>query len=438
MTPHRLALALLSFSLAAAAVAQPPKPPAPSADEKNARESFAAGKLDDALKSLQAAAKANPALVPRVLISRWFLEANQGQQARVWLERAAIDEPAHPAVLLTNGMYAMNEGRITDGILSCEAALQAAASPRWDADARKSFQRDARVGLLAGYNYRGDMNSARTQLVALLEADPKNPRFRTELARANFALGKPDDALAELTKARQDDMTLDRPELGMAQFWAAKGDFPKAEEWFGKAAQAYPTEAAVHRGYAGYLLDRGRVDAAKAHLEAARKIEPTARETKALAGLMARYQKDMATATAVFEELVREYPNQAFGIANLALVLSESVDANNKRRAVELAEGYVRQNQRTAEAHAIYGYTLLKNDRVADAEKAVMTAASLGSLTPDSAYFLARVLTQKERIEEAHKVLKDALASQGAFVYRADAQALFNDLDKKVPPPKKP
>jgi tetratricopeptide (TPR) repeat protein len=233
-------------------------------------------------------------------------------------------------------------------------------------------------------------------------------------------------------------MTLDRPELGMAQLWAAKGDFPKAEEWFAKATQAYPTEAAVHRGYASYLLDRGRVDAAKAHLDAARKIEPTARETKALAGLMARYQKDMATATAVFEEMVREYPNQAFGIANLALVLSESVDANNKRRAVELAEGYVRQNQRTAEAYAIYGYTLLKNDRLADAEKAVMTAASLGSLTPDSAYFLARVLNQKERIEEAHKVLKDALASQAAFVYRSDAQALFNDLDKKVPPPKKP
>jgi tetratricopeptide (TPR) repeat protein len=194
----------------------------------------------------------------------------------------------------------------------------------------------------------------------------------------------------------------------------------------------------VHRGYAGYLLDRGRVAAAKTHLDAARKIEPTARETKALIGLVARYEKDLATATAVFEELVREYPNQAFGTANLALVLAESVDANSKRRAVELAEGYVRQNQRTAEAHAIHGYTLLKNDRLADAEKAVMTAASLGSLTPDSAYFLARVLTQKERIEEAHKVLKDALASQAAFVYRSDAQALFNDLDKRVPPPKKP
>ena len=231
-------------------------------------------------------------------------------------------------------------------------------------------------------------------------------------------------------------MELDRPELTMAQLWAERGNTAKAEEWFGKASQAYPNEAAVHRGYAGYLLDRGQVKLAEVRVEAAKKLEPTARETKALTGLMARYQKDYATATAVFEEMVREYPNQAFGTVNLALVLSESPDANQKRRAVELADGYARQNPRSAEAHAVHGYALLKNDRVADAEKAVMTAASLGQLTPDSAYFLARVLNQKERFEDAHKVLKEALAAQAAFVYRADAQALFNDLEKRLPPKK--
>jgi uncharacterized protein HemY len=85
----------------------------------------------------------------------------------------------------------------------------------------------------------------------------------------------------------------------------------------------------------------------------------------------------------------------------------------------------------------VLGYATFKNDRAADAEKHLMTAASQGGLSPDAAYFLARVFDKNGKAEDAHKVLKDALAAQGAFVYRADAQALFDDLAKRLPPPKK-
>ena len=426
----RAAFAMALFGASAAAVAQPPTP---SAGETKAREAFQNGKLDDALKLLQDAAKANPMLVPKVTVSRWLLEANQGLQARQWLERAAADDPAHPAVLLMNARYALNEGRITDGILSSDAALGGAASPRWDAETRKTFQRDARLLLIAGYDRRGDNASARAHLVALLEADPKNPRYRVQLARVHFLTNRPEDAFTELTTARKDDPTLDPPELTMAQLWAEKPDFAKADEWYGKAARAHPTVANVHRGYAGYLLDRGRLDAAKAPVEAAIKIDPTARDTKALIGLAARYAKDYAAATAAFEELARDHPNYVFATANLSLVLAESADANRKRRAIELAEVYVRQNPKLPEAHAVHGYALLKNDRLADAERALLTAASHGSLSPDAAYFLARVFHQKEQFEDAQKLLKDALAAQGAFVFRGDAQALLNEVEKRVP-----
>jgi len=76
--------------LVSSAAAQPPKDPPPSADEQKAREAFQAGKFDDALKSLQAAAKANPAVgLPKVVLSQWFLQANAGEQARLVLEQAA-------------------------------------------------------------------------------------------------------------------------------------------------------------------------------------------------------------------------------------------------------------------------------------------------------------------------------------------------------------
>lgn len=439
MTPvrpvRRAAVAVCLLLASAAVVAQQP-PAAPSVDEKKARDAFVGGKFDDALKHLQDAAKANPLIVPKVAMARWFLESNQPQQARGLIERAATEDPSHPAILITNGGFALNDGRGTDALLNFEAALAATNSPRWGPDAKKAYQREARVGMLAVYNARRDVASARTHLVALLEADPQNPKFRVQLARVNFAMNLTDDAVAELAKARKDDPTIDPPELWLAKLWAERGDFPKAEEWFAKAAQAHPTAPAVHRGHASYLLDRGRPDAARPHLDAAQKLDPKATETKAIAGLLARYTKDYAGATAVFEEMVREHPNLAFGTANLAIVLSESADANQKRRAVELGEAYVRLNPRLPEAHAVLGYALFKSDRQADAERELLTAASLGELTTDAAYFLARVLDKGGKATDAHELLKKALAAQAPFVYRADAQTLFDDLGKRLPPKK--
>src|SRR5262245_18862760 len=99
----RLGGALLLMIVFAAAAAQQPKDPPTNPDEQKAKEAFLAGKLDEALKHLQAAAKTNPAMSPpKVVASRWCLETNQGPQARVLLEQAASEEPGHPDVYLTN------------------------------------------------------------------------------------------------------------------------------------------------------------------------------------------------------------------------------------------------------------------------------------------------------------------------------------------------
>ena len=429
-------LALLALITSAAA--QQPKDPPPNADELKAREAFKAGKFDDALKSLQAAAKANPALgLPKVVLSQWFLQAERGEQARLVLEQAATENPNHPHVLLANGSYALREGRITDTILSCSAALAATGNPDLDADSKKRYQREARLGLVKAYELRGNQIEVRTHLTALLDADPRNAPLRQSLARTNFVLGRPDDAFADLKIAHKDDPTLDPPELTMAELWTLKQDFAKADEWYGKAVAGHGGSAKVHRGFASYSLDRGRIDTAKLHLAAAEKIEPTARETKAIAGLIARYTKDYARATTVFEELVKDHPSFAFATVNLALVLAESGDANGKRRAAELADGYAKQNPRDSEARAVLAYCLFKADRAADAEGVAKVALGLGVRSPDAAYFVAKILADRGNVEDAHKVVKAACESKEGFVYRKDAEALLAELEKKLPPPKK-
>jgi tetratricopeptide (TPR) repeat protein len=417
--------------LVSSASAQPPKLPT---EEQKAREAFQAGRLDEALKLLEAAAKANPQMAPpKVVLSRWLLEANQGPSARAVLERAAAEDPDHPDVLLTNAAYALREGRFTDAILSYQAALNASNSPRWDADTRRRFQREARLGLVAAYDARGDLGSAKVHLQALIEADPRNPLLRVQMGRANFLLNRPEDAFAEFQVAFREDPTLDPPELAMAQLWAAKGDTTKADEWFAKAVAAHGNSAKVHREFAGYLLSRDRLDPARAHLTAAQKIDPKNPDTRLAAGVLARYERNFPAATAIFEELVREYPASAPAAANLALVLAESPDVNQRRRAIDLAQVAVNLNPRNPNAFAALGYCLYKDGRLTDAEKAMVLARNLGPVGPDSAYFIARVMATKGDVEGAHKAVSLALESKDLFLYRKEAEALRNELAAKLP-----
>jgi Tfp pilus assembly protein PilF len=436
----RMGGALMTLVVTTVVVAQQPPPLSPNPEEALAKKAFNAGKLDEALQHLQAVSKANPTFgPPKVVASRWYLETGQGEQARLLLEQAASEDPNHPDVLLTNAMYALREGRLTDTILSCSAALSAAENPRWDAEAKKRYQREARLGRAAALEIRGDFASMKADLLALLEGDAKNSQLRVRLARANFLLNRPEDAFTDLQRAFADDPTLDPPELGMAQLWTSKQDFAKADDWYGKAIAAHPKSAAVHRAFTAYLVDRGRIDTAKTHLAAAQQLDPTSLDTKALGGLVARYAKDYPTAATIFEELIKTNPTyrNGFASANLALVLAESGDTKAKQRAVEFANVYAQQNPRIAEARAILAYTLYKSGRAADAEKAMREAVALGPLLPDGAYFVAVILADRGQYEDAYRVVKASLENTAGSAYRKEAETLRAELEKKLPPPKK-
>lgn len=412
---------------------QPAATPPPAAEDEKAVQLFKAGKLDDALKELQKLAKANPQLPPaRIRMSELLVKAGQGQAARSQLELAAAEDPRHPAVFLMNGSYAFGEGRITDTVLSCQAALAAAADPRWDADQRKKFTREARLGLAAAFEARRDWQAAKENLTAILNDDPKQMVARQRMAAANFWLGGPEQAFSEFQAIYKDDPTQELPEMRMAQLWGAR-EPEKSETWLKRAVTTHPKVAKSHRAYAGWLLDNARGEEAQVYVDSASKLDPNSRETLALRGLLARYKKDYSTAEQAFEALHKDYPNDAFAAWNLALTLIESDDANKKRRAVDLAEAEVRKNQRGAEGYAVLGWCYYKSGRLEEADKALGTAGTAGQVRLDTAYFMARLLADKMKYEEAHKILKEAVNGRGPFPYRTDAQALLTEVEAKLP-----
>jgi tetratricopeptide (TPR) repeat protein len=397
-------------------VAQPPQPPAQGgvpADEAIgavAREVHA-GRPDEALRLIREQANKHPEWSPpRVILARLLFDAGQAAAGRRALEQAAAELPEHPDVYLSFGTLGLAEGRFSD--------------------ARLNFRREVAAGLAAVAEAREDWESARRWLTALLELDPKNGPARQRLGRALFRLDKVDEAFAALKQAVQDAPALDPAAVSMGWLYTQKADPKKAEEWFDNAQKAEPKSARVQRARAAWLLEQGRAPDAKAAVEEAAKLEPGSKDGERLRALIAWHLGDSAEAQRLLEPLNRDSPAD-FAVANLlALSLVDQDDAAKRARGLQLAELDVRQSPRSPDAMATFGWALYRSGRVDQAEQALRQAVSGVRTTPDIAYYLARVLADKGRNDDARKLLQSATGLPGAFAHRKDADDLLKSLPK--------
>ena len=444
--PCRLALALVPL-LALGAFAQPIPAAKPAQPEvEKALEAFKESKLADAVELLKKAGKANPNLPPpKVQLAQWFLLAGNGQNARVMIEQAIADDNRHPEPYILNANVSFKEGRITDAILNLQMALGLSTDTRWDAEQKKRFAKEARTGLIHSFETRGDFPSAREYATELLNADPKDGAVRARLAEVIFRLDKPAESEKEFAQAFADDPKLDPPELQLAALWQARAnaetDIPKqiallgkVEDWLKKAVANHSKNPKCFREYAVWLLHEGKTDAAGLYIDALGKLDSTSKDAIFTKGLYLLHKKDFAGAEPLFETIYKEAPSDMNAIAHLALTLAETGDDKKKKRAVELAESLVRQNSKVALPYSVLGWCCFKAGRTDEAEKALNTAASVGQINFDTAYFLAVQLANKQKFEEAQKLLAGATSAvHGPFLYRAEAKALLVEVAKKVP-----
>jgi tetratricopeptide (TPR) repeat protein len=277
-------------------------------------------------------------------------------------------------------------------------------------------------------------------LLGILNDDPKNGPTRQRLGAVTFLSGKPEEAFAEFKQAVQDDPALEPAELRIALLSSNRGDRTKAEEWLKKAVTAFPQDARTHRAYAVFLLDDNKPDAASLYIDGAKKLAPQVRETLAIRAMYHRHKREYTAAIELFEQLYKDGPSDAFAIGNLAIVLAETNDEKNRKRAIDLAESLVKLNPRSSESYAVLGWCQFKQGKLDDAEKSLTSAAGAGQISFDTAYYIAKVFNERGKFREARDFLAQVVEATGAFVYRPDARVLLAELQKKVPadpPPEK-
>ncbi len=109
---------------------------------------------------------------------------------------------------------------------------------------------------------------------ALLRRDPKDAASRTELGAAFSAMGRIDDALAQLRQAIADQPAMQRAHYALGTLLGKRGDFVEAEAAFTRAVEIDPNDAKAQNNLGAVLLSQGKTALAIERFEIALRLNP--------------------------------------------------------------------------------------------------------------------------------------------------------------------
>lgn len=397
-----------------------------------ALDSFKRGRFDECLERLEAAAGKHANLLPpRLILAKLFLASKRIPQGRAVLEQAATAHPGRPEIYLQFAALALAEGRLTDASLQFEKALSLAPDEA-GTEPQRQFLIECHAGLATVAERRGQWPTAQKHVSVWLEADPSSSLAHERLARAMVAQDRPEEAYQTLKHAAKLAETPRPPELMMGILLTQLGKADLAEAWIVRAAEQSTANARTQQAIAAWHLEQGQPEKAEQHAHSAAKLDPKVTDLTLLRGTIARHLRHYEAAEEYFQEHHTAFPADIRASNQLALVLIEQADRDKHLRAVQLAEINARQYPRSAEALATLGWVYFKVGRLAEAEKALQAATAGGQSSSDTAYYLARVLAGRGRLERVTELLQSAIETPGPFVFREEAQRWLAQLRAKV------
>ena len=368
------------------------------------------GRQDEALALIREQAAKHPEWPPPPLIlARMLLRDGQALPGRRALEQAAVEAPEHPEVYLTFGKLDLADGHLSDAQLNYENAQALLGSGQWDAERVRAFRREALAGLDAVAETRADWKTAREHLNAWLELEPKNGPVRQRLGGVLFRPRQTRGRVRRVQAGGQGHAVAGAGRDHHGPVVHQRGDITKAQEWFDYAPRARAGQRPGPHRPRG-LAPRSRTCAKDASKEAdeALKLDPKSTECARLKGFIAWHLRDLAGAETLIEPLHRDTPDDAGSANLLALVLVEQDDPEKRARGLKLAEVNARQNPRSHEVQATLGWAQYRSGHLDKAEPTLRAAVQGFRMSPDIAYFLARVLADKGHKDDAVKILKSA------------------------------
>ncbi|MCS7305602.1 MAG: tetratricopeptide repeat protein [Thermoguttaceae bacterium] len=405
------------------------EPPQQIQEVQDAVTRFRNGDIDGARALLVAATKKHTDLPPAdVIMAQLFASVGQLDQAIRSLESALKESPNDPEAFVILADLEFRGGRTTAAKFLYSQAEQLLKDFKGTARRKRLILQRMCSGMAGLAEVAEDWPTAQKYLETWLKEDPDNVNALHRLARALFQQNKTDEALEKLRAAKKANDQVLTPEATMAQFYESAGQREQAAKMMVAALTAEPKNLQTRLAAAQWAFDTEQYDQAKAQVEIALKLDPESFQAKMLAGLVAYFMKDYKTAEKYFESAHVQSPGNFAALNNWALALTEQDEEAKKRKALEVAQIAVQAFGNVAEAWSTYGWVLYRLGRLNEADQALGRAAATGQLSPDTAFYIARVMVDRGQTDRAKELLKQALQTKRPFSKRQEAEALLKGL----------
>lgn len=405
-----------------------------SPELRKAYARFRAREIPECLEQLEAACENDPSLPPAYLIlAQLYFNVNQIALGRGALEEGVLKNPDYPDCYLTLADLAWQEGRVAESGLSYKHALSLAEKYEGNEERKKRFTIRALTGQVRVMEAWKQWEEVLATLNELLELEPENPQLMQQRGIAMFKTGTAKEAYEALKVASEKSDDISPAAVTLGRLYEENDNREKANQWMEFAANEGRTDARTRREVARWLWETEQYEKAKGHAEAAVQLDGNDNDAKLILGIILRYLEDYAAAEKLLQEVFIQSPDSFDASNNMALVLVDQEDEQKQSRALALAQvnasRFDPSDRRYFLAHATLGWIQFRMHLLDEAERNIKISGGAKGITSDMAFYMACVSSERQKYEEAKRLLKQALDTPGPFAYRDSAQQLYDRLN---------
>lgn len=399
----------------------PPKKQDPSSLHPDYRAGLLAlyqGKLDEAQRAFERAAKAQPrAAAPLLGQAEIAFKRQRPQDALAWISKALEVAPNDSHAHASMGRYLIVSGKPKEAEVSLRKAIQI--------DARFFRAHIDLADLLAGQQRWSAAVPLYEKCVTL---DPTHAGAHYGLGLARAQLGDNAGAHSALTKAAQLSPDNGLPHLALARWHGGRKEYPQALTAVGEALKRNPNwlDAQILRGD---LLDAGGDSgAAIAAYEQAAKAHPT-QATPPLHMAMLHHRRGQdAQALPLYMRALDLDPRSALALNNVADIHSKR--SGGLDEAERWAVKAVDAAPKSADAHDTLGWIRRAKGDLAAARSSLEKATQLDPGNGEMLYRLAQVYADQGDGAKAKQTLQAAMKASKPVLSAEPARKLMADLGR--------
>ena len=380
-----------------------------------AQVSWSKGQRDEAIRQVEELRSADKsALQPRLLLVQYLQAEGRGAEALEVAREAATEHPQNADAVNSLGRMLLAAGQPAEALRAFGRAIDIAPG-----------NAELLLNRARAYAATGEVEAAQQDLRNALAVDPEYFAARLALTDMERRSGRLDSAADHLARLKRSAAP------GNAAVALLEGELLLARQDFAAAIPAFET---ARDGGIGNRADIGLYQArqqsgdaeAVSTLEEALAASPDDATVRRVAASHYLSAGDHATAIGHYEVLLRQQPDNAVMLNNLAWLYNKTGDA----RALATAERALEAAPESALIMDTLGWILHQKGESARALELIREAAKRAPAVPEIRYHFAVLLAESDDREGAVREARALLGDASAVQYHAEAQALLDRLGR--------